>query len=39
MNPNSYEQTPADRLVRTLGTLGLLSLAAALVAVGIHLYA
>ena len=39
MNPNTFELTPADRLVRTLGTLGLLSLAALLVAVGIHLYA
>ena len=39
MNPNTFELTPADRLVRTLGTLGLLSLAALLVAVGIHFYA
>ena len=39
MNPSNFEQTSADRLVRTLGTLGLLSLAAVLVAVGIHLYA
>jgi hypothetical protein len=39
MNPQTLDQTPADRLVRTLGTLGLLSLAALLVAVGIHLYA
>jgi hypothetical protein len=38
MNPRTLELTTADRLVRTLGTLGLLSLAAALVAVGIHLY-
>jgi hypothetical protein len=39
MNPQTLELTKADRLVRTLGTLGLLSLAALLVAVGIHLYA
>ncbi len=39
MNPRTLELTTADRLVRTLGTLGLLCLAALLVAVGIHLYA
>lgn len=38
MNPTTYEQTRVDRLVRGLATVGLLSLAAALVAVGVYLY-